>query len=180
MSLLGGEVSEIAGDKMAKGHQDVTWRIEGITCMKCVRLITEALLGFTGISEVVVSKELSTATARICQEFEVSGRSLSDVVDSIQSLVNGKFKAFVADPVPLCVSLNLPIVLREDSLLRDMGQRLGVIRVVTDYTNTGPTLCVTYNSLVLTPEELPDILNDVVNNLEEEEGDDSSSGCPKF
>ena len=93
MSLLGGEVSDIQGDNMARSHRDVTWRIEGITCMKCVRLITEALLGFKGITEVLVSKELSTATARICQEFEASGSTLSDVVNSIQSLVNGKFKA---------------------------------------------------------------------------------------
>ena len=174
MSLLGGEVSDIQGDTMARGHRDVTWRIEGITCMKCVRLITEALLGFKGITEVLVSKELSTATARICQEFEASGSNLSDVVDSIQSLVNGKFKAVVADPVPVTVSLNLPIVLREDNLLRDLGQRLGVIRAVTDYTSAGPKLCVTYNSLVLTPEGLPDILNDVVNKLDEDDGDEQS------
>ena len=43
MSLLpGGEVSQTPGDAMAS-YQDVTWRIEGITCMKCVRLIAEAL-----------------------------------------------------------------------------------------------------------------------------------------
>ena len=59
MSLLpGGEVSQTPGAAMASSR-DVTWRIEGITCMKCVRLITEAS-GIRGITEVLVSKELLT------------------------------------------------------------------------------------------------------------------------
>ena len=45
--------------------RDVTWRIEGITCMKCVRLITEAS-GIRGITEVLVSKELLTRIS--CQQ----------------------------------------------------------------------------------------------------------------
>ena len=66
MSLLpGGEVSQTPGAAMASSR-DVTWRIEGITCMKCVRLITEALYGFWGITEVLVSKELLTRIS--CQQ----------------------------------------------------------------------------------------------------------------
>ena len=58
-------MSQTPGAAMAS-YQDVTWRIEGITCMKCVRLITEALYGFWGITEVLVSKELLTRIS--CQQ----------------------------------------------------------------------------------------------------------------
>ena len=166
-------MSQTPGDAMAS-YQDVTWRIEGITCMKCVRLITEALQGFRGITEVLVSKELSTATARFSQEFVASGKTLTDIVNSIQSLVNGKFKAAAADSVPRTESLDLPIVLREESLLRDLRQRLGVISAVTDYTDTIPRLRVTYNSLVLTSEGLPAILSDVVGKIDEEDVEEKS------
>ena len=72
------------------GYQDVTWRIEGITCQKCVRLITEALQGFAGVSQVLVSKELSSATARVTEDCR---DPVSSLEEAIQKLVNGKFTA---------------------------------------------------------------------------------------
>ena len=33
-------------------EKEVTWMIAGITCQKCVRLITEALQSFDGVGQV--------------------------------------------------------------------------------------------------------------------------------
>ena len=63
--------------------QDDTWRIEGITSMKCVRLITEALQGFWGITEVLVSKELSTSTARF-SKFKAAAADSFSLSSSLQ------------------------------------------------------------------------------------------------
>ena len=36
----------------SQNYRDLTWRITGMTCQKCVRLITEALQGFEEVQQV--------------------------------------------------------------------------------------------------------------------------------
>ena len=147
------------------GYQDVTWRIEGITCQKCVRLITEALQGFAGVSQVLVSKELSSATARVTEDCR---DPVSSLEEAIQKLVNGKFTATLAEPVPTAVVLDLPIVLREDQLLSDLNDSLGVIKSSIDDKTEPRRLSITYNSLVLTEATVQENVNKIAGKLDEE------------
>ena len=147
------------------GYQDVTWRIEGITCQKCVRLITEALQGFAGVSQVLVSKELSSATARVTEDCR---DPVSSLEEAIQKLVNGKFTATLAEPVPTAVVLDLPIVLREDQLLSDLNDSLGVIKASIDDKTEPRRLSIMYNSLVLTEATVQENVNKIAGKLDEE------------
>ena len=44
--------SVIRSDSGEMEYRDLTWRITGMTCQKCVRLITEALQGFEEVQQV--------------------------------------------------------------------------------------------------------------------------------
>ena len=48
---------------------EITYHIDGITCQKCVRLITEALTEIEGVTQVIVVKEQNAATVRLKEHF---------------------------------------------------------------------------------------------------------------
>ena len=146
--------------------EDITWRIQGITCQKCVRLITECLQEFRGVTQIKVSKELSTASVRLTHDFT---DNKEDLVAAIEKLVNGKFKANEAEVVSESVHLPLPIMFSEDQLLLEIRNGLGILDVVIDNQTSPRKLLITYNSLVYTKETLQQEVDKIVDTLEEEE-----------
>jgi len=143
---------------------DITWLISGITCQKCVRLITEALQQFDGVQQVLVSKELSTASARLRQDFG----SKDQLVKAIEELVNGKFKASEVDPQPVAVKVDIDAVVEEELFIKHVKNNIGIIEAAVDYDPT-PFVQVTFNSLTLTEEQVKEIVKNNVENIEEDE-----------
>jgi copper chaperone CopZ len=50
------ELSELRIEDSGGGRTEVVFKISGITCNKCVRLITECLTDMDGVQQVLVSK----------------------------------------------------------------------------------------------------------------------------
>jgi len=149
-----------------KLEEDITWKITNITCQKCVRLITEALQEFEGVSQVLVSKELASATIRVTEKFTSPKQQL---VDAIQSLVNGKFTATEVSFEPSVVLFDLPIVLEEERLLSDIKNHVGVSDAFIDFIKEPRKLSVTFSSHVHTEATVKDIIDKVVEKIDEED-----------
>jgi len=143
-------------------YRDLTWRITGITCQKCVRLITEALQGFEEVQQVHVSKELSTAAVRVPAWFD----RVDALVAAIEQLVNGKFKAAETVPVPALIKTNIEtVIVDEDRFIRDIENQLGVDRVSFELDD----LLVSYNQAILTEIEVQEIIKIKSSNFENNE-----------
>jgi len=126
--------------------KEVVFQITGMTCMKCVRFITECLTELSGVKQAKVSKELSTAAA----EYEPTSVSLDTMIQDIQKLVNGKFTATVmAEP-----ALKSADYSSKDWNLRiqkDIEDMIGIHSLIQkDQDNVE----IVYNSLIWTPADL--------------------------
>jgi len=143
---------------------DITWLISGITCQKCVRLITEALQEFEGVDQVLVSKELNSASARLKSDFGSTG----PLVAAIEQLVNGKFKATEVEPKPVTIKVDIDAMVEEDELAEQIKTYIGVLETKVDYAPT-PFVEVTYNSYILDEKHVKDIVQTNVEKLESDE-----------
>lgn len=150
-------------DSSSEEEREVTWMIAGITCQKCVRLITEALQSFDGVDQVHVSKELSTATARL----KPCISSTESLVRAIEELVNGKFKATEVDPKPMTICIEIDALPEEEIFIKSIKENVGVINVSVEYS---PVLNakVTFNTLTITEEHIRGIITDNLVKLEDE------------
>ena len=128
---------------------ETTYHIEGITCQKCVRLITEALTEIEGVTQVwvlhidkllviktlllilqvIVLKEQNAATVRLKEHFG----SKEVLIEAIERLVNGKFRATEVLAELEEVTVSLTQVLEEEdvaSLLTQLKQTVGINNAV--------------------------------------------------
>lgn len=102
------------------------WKIKGITCGKCVRLITEGLQEFPGVSQVLVSKDLATAAVRYLPPLV----SLGQMEASITSLVNGKFQCSSLAPSLASLTVQLPTTsLSQHQLTAQLRGNIGISSV---------------------------------------------------
>ena len=73
----------------------LTLTITGMTCMKCVRIIGEGLRELDGVLSADVDKDLGLANITLLQYFNTDEKK-KEIIDTVQTLVNGKFKAWFA------------------------------------------------------------------------------------
>jgi copper ion binding protein len=136
-------------------EHDIVWKITGITCQKCVRLIREGLEDLPGTGEVMVSKELSTAAVRYSRD-KLTPRQMQDV---IQNLVNGKFTAEEIEPM---YSTNSYVIKGDDVEKEEVVRRLaGKLGVQATQEEEGDRIKVTHNQLVLTKQQLKDAVDEI-------------------
>lgn len=147
-------------------QEDITFLITGITCQKCVRLITEALQEFENVVQVKVSKELGTASVRV-QKSKNSEDLRLELVTAVQKLVNGKFKAVEIEPKISSIDVITDMVLDEEYFKRQIMNNVGIKEVHIIYSPS-PCVQVAYNSLALEKDEVTQIVNKIVEPLEDE------------
>ena len=119
-----------------------------------------------------MSKELSTASVRLSNTL---ANTKEDMVTAMESLVNGKFKATEAEPQSKTVHLPMPILFKEDQLLVEAGNVLGILQAVIDTGSSPRQLLVTFNSLVLTDDTVQETVDKLVERLEDEDEEDISA-----
>ena len=138
---------------------DITYHIEGITCQKCVRLITEALTEIEGVTQVLVVKEQNAATVRLKENF--GPREV--LIEAIEGLVNGKFKATEITQEFQDVIVKLTEVDEDDleTFLTELKQTIG-IRDAVFVKDKSPTLRVTFNKFARTEENVSEIVNNLL------------------
>jgi len=144
--------------------EEIVFQITGITCGKCVRLITECIKEFTGVRQVQVSKELATAAAVVNPGLV----NVPAMVDAIQKLVNGKFTAMlIASPALLNLHFELPGQDRKSEspnrkLEAEVRQKIGVASCTRRSTHA---IQVEYNSYIWSEDTLTGWLEEAVGRL---------------
>ena len=140
---------------------EITYHIDGITCQKCVRLITEALTEIEGVTQVIVVKEQNAATVRLKEHFG----SREVLIEAIEKLVNGKFRATEVLPELEEVTVSLTQVLEEEedvaSLLTQLMQTVGINNAVIGSEKL-QKLRVTFNKFARTEETVIEIVNNLI------------------
>ena len=114
--------------------------------------------------QVLVSKELNTATARLSSDFG----SITPLVEAIEVLVNGKFKATEVDPKPVAVVVEIDAISDEKQFIKSIQQNIGIINASIEYSPT-PNANVTFNSLTLSEEQVREIIKNNVEIIEEDD-----------
>ena len=114
--------------------------------------------------QVLVSKELNTATARLSSDFG----SITPLVEAIELLVNGKFKATEVDPKPVAVVVEIDAISDEKQFIKSIQQNIGIINASIEYSPT-PNANVTFNSLTLSEEQVREIIKNNVEIIEEDD-----------